>query len=99
MSSDVPTQLTPGQLTDRELLLVIYTKLDDALKDVSDHEERIRSREEADADLDARVKNVEEVTGEHTKNLATLNRYMYLMLGAAAASGGVVGTVASSLIK
>lgn len=68
------------------ILARIETKLDTALRDVEDHETRLRALEAI-------------VPKDHEARLRKLERALWLSAGAAAAAGGGIGATASALFK
>lgn len=106
----MPTQggapMLPSSMSDHDLLVTMNTKLDMALSRVEDHETRIRTREAADADLDARVKaanartgDVEVTVKDHAVQLTRLNKITYIAMGVAAAGGGTIGSLVTGMLN
>lgn len=98
--------MLPSSMTDHDLLVWIAARLDTALTRVEDHETRIRAREAADADLDARVKasnarvdDVETVQRDHGSQLTRLNKITYIAMGVAATAGGGIGSLVTGLLN
>lgn len=72
-----------------ERLIRIDTKLDVALAQQADHEGRIRALEED---------NVRGGHHDHESRIRRLERSAWLLAGAAAAGGGVVGSIVGPLL-
>lgn len=82
----VPNEQLPGLI---ERMIRIETKLDVANGNHADHEARIRALE---------TDNIPGGHTDHEGRIRRLERSVWLMAGAAAAGGGIVGSIVGPLI-
>lgn len=78
-----------GELALLERLIRIETKLDESRGSETDHEARIRTLEQD---------NTPGGHHDHETRIRRLERSLWLMAGAAAAGGGIVGSIIGPLI-
>lgn len=76
--------------TIRDLLIEIKTKVDILIGQHTDHETRLRTVEQRPAVDPAAV-------GDHETRIRSLERARWLLVGAAAAAGGIAGKLAGLL--
>lgn len=83
------TPIPADQLALLERLIRIETKLDESRTSETDHESRIRTLEQD---------NTPGGHQDHETRIRRLERSVYLIAGAAAAGGGIVGSILGPLI-